>query len=100
MKLWEKIREVIMGWPDIIEKPSQFGSPHGYYTNGVGFCHFHGENELDIKLSRKLQKKFLDNKRVLQNPYSDENILVRFDVENDADWAVSIVKLAYEEVKK
>ena len=100
MKLWEEIRKKIMGWFNVIEKPSQFGSPHGYWVGSKGFCHFHGENELDIKLSRGFQKNFLSDKRVSQNPYSDKNILVRFNTESDADYALSIVRQAYEEVEK
>ena len=66
MKLWEKIRKEILSWRGVIEKPSEFGSPHGYWVSSKGFCHFHGENELDIKLSRELQKKFLGDKRISQ----------------------------------
>lgn len=97
MKLWEKIRKEIISWNGVMEKPSEYGSPHGYWKNGIGFCHFHGEGQIDIKMLGAKQKTFTKDKRVSQNPYTAENILVDFKTENDLDFVLKIVRTAYEE---
>lgn len=63
----ERLRQQILALPGIVEKPHRV-SPHAYYVGGRDIAHFHGENQIDIRLSHAAQAEALG--RGLAEPHA------------------------------
>jgi hypothetical protein len=60
-ELIDKLRAL----PDVEEAPSQFHGEPAFWIDGREFVHFHGQDEIEIRLTRRLITR-LDDERVWQ----------------------------------
>ena len=63
----ESLRRKILALPGIIEKAHRV-SPHAYYVGGREIAHFHGPNQIDIRLTQVAQAEALT--RGLAEPHA------------------------------
>jgi hypothetical protein len=54
----ERLRQQILALPGILEKPHRV-SPHAYYVGRREIAHFHGEIQIDIRLTQAAQAEAL-----------------------------------------
>ena len=90
----EEIREEILLWKDVKEKPNKFGTP-SFFVNNKEFAHFHSDTQMDI---RKPQNFKLKDKRMGENPFSDSWFHFNFKNKKDVEDMVKIVKQIYEQL--
>lgn len=90
----EEIRREILSWKLVNEKPNKFRNM-SFFVNGKEFCHFHSNNQMDIKKPKDFD---LNDERFEQNPFSDIWFLFNFKTKKDADDMVKIIKRTYDEL--
>lgn len=98
MNMKRKIHSRILSWENIIEKPNRFGTP-SFFINDNEFAHFHSESQLDVRIPKSISQVIKLDKRIEPNPYSDKWFLINFKNENDAKFALNIIRKTYEELK-
>ncbi len=69
-----------------------------YYLHGREIAHFHGDREVDIRLTRlrqrRLNKTLSGDRRVRLRPRPSEWVWVRFSKRPDTDFVMELVKQA------
>ena len=87
----EKIRNEILSWKFIIEKPNKYYTP-SFYVKDIELCHFHSVSQMDIR--KPMDFKFNDLRKE-PNPYSDKFFHFNFKTKKDMDDMIKIIKRVY-----
>jgi hypothetical protein len=79
-------------------KKSRWMDRTAFYTGKREFAHFHGNQEIDVRLTRRYQQeysgKLKGDKRVKFRERPSEWISIKFATTGDIDYVFSIVSLA------
>jgi hypothetical protein len=91
----EKLRQI----PGIEERASKVSGGSALFFNGKEIAHFHHDNEIDIRLTRKIIRQEglhhpVDSKIHLHRSPSSDWIEVRFRTSDELDEAVRLTRLA------
>ncbi len=92
----QQIRDILMTFPSVVEKPNMFGTKLAYFFREREFAHFHSENQLDIHLSKNEADEVAA--QAIENPFSSHWILFNITSPEDARKALLLLKKAYEKV--
>ena len=90
----EKIRNEILTLKNIEEKPNKFGNI-SFYVNGIEFCHFHSNNQIDIRKPKNFSS--IDT-RIEKNSFSNLWLLFNFQNKKDMQDMINIIKKTYKEI--
>ncbi len=78
---------------------SRWSNETAYVIKGKEFAHFHGQNELDVRLTRVFQRKFgsrlEEDSRIRLRPRPSEWIAITLATKEDTDFAFELVKQAW-----
>lgn len=96
MDFCNQIRDILMTFPSVVEKPNMFGTKLAYFFREREFAHFHSESQLDIKISKTEAAEIAA--QAMENPFSSDWILFNINSEQDARKALLLLKRAYEKV--
>ena len=69
------LRHDLRALPGVEEAPSQFHGEPAYWIDGREFAHFHGEDIVEIRLTRKLIRA-LDDPRAPQRSLASDWVIV------------------------
>ncbi len=94
--LFSQLRDMLITFPSVVEKPNMFGTKHAYFCRGREFAHFHSEDQLDIHVSVDEISGIAAD--AIENPFSPDWILFNIRSEQDARTAMLLLKKAYEKV--
>ncbi len=90
----------ISSLPGVERKESRWGLETAYFVEGKEFAHFHAENEIDVRLTKTLQKKLRrrlsTDPRVKFRPRPSEWVVIILSARKDADFAFELIQLARE----
>jgi len=88
----------ICSLPGVEKKRSRWGPMTAYCVHGREIAHFHGDHEIDIRLTspnqRRLAKTLSGDLRVRLRPKPSEWVWVRFSTRRDTDFVIELVKQA------
>ena len=71
----ERLLASLAQLPDVESRPSQFHGEPAFWIDGREFVHTHGDEQLEIRLTRKLIAE-LDDDRVVQRARTSDWIVV------------------------
>ncbi len=93
---FNKLRDLLMTFPSVVERQNEFGTKHAYFYRNREFAHFHSENQMDIKVARNEVENIAPE--AIENPFSSSWVLFNINSEQDARRAFLLLKKAYEKV--
>ncbi len=97
--LADLLDERIQSLPQVDKRKSKWSSNDAYSIKGREFVHFHGSNKIDIRLTKKLQKKFADmikgDARVESRIRPSEWVMLTLLKTNDVEFAYHLIRLAH-----
>lgn len=101
MKLRKELQARLLDHPEIELKKSRFADKEAFFVGKREIAHFHGNNEIDIRLTKaEIRKrgyaKTGDSRIHLRNPSGDW-VEVGFRKEQDLDLVVEIASAAVKE---
>lgn len=67
IELWDQLR----GLPDVEERPSQFHGEAALWIDGREFLHLHGDDVVEIRLTRRLISRLEDERAPARARHSD-----------------------------
>jgi len=92
----ESLRRKILALPGIIEKAHRV-SPHAYYVGGREIAHFHGPNQIDIRLTQVAQAEALS--RGLAEPHAHASqagwVTCRFPEPHSVETVLALMEKAH-----
>ncbi len=101
-KLRKELIEKLERFPGLEDRPSKVAGGSAIFYKGKEIAHFHNDNEIDVRLTRKVIRKEglshqTDSKIHKHRSPSSEWIEIRFHKSNEVDEAVRLFKLALEQ---
>jgi hypothetical protein len=96
------IRRILGRWPGVEIGKSRFGGLEAFFVEGREFAHFHGPNELDIRLTRRVQRvqraqpSLLEDERVGFRERPSDWVTYRFENSEDCKCAEALLRLAWQ----
>lgn len=98
-KLRKDLIKKLEGIPGLEDRPSKVAGGSAIFYKGKEIAHFHHDNEIDIRLTRKVIRKEAlnhptDSKIHKHRSPSSEWIEIRFRKTNDLDEVVRLFKMA------
>lgn len=92
----ESLRRKILALPGIIEKAHRV-SPHAYYVGGREIAHFHGPNQIDIRLTQVAQAEALSRRLAEPHAHAPQAgwVTCRFPQPHSVEAVVALVAKAH-----
>ncbi len=98
VKVAETLDVKIRALPSVQSTKSRWGHQTAYVIGEREFAHFHRQNEIDVRLTRAVQRKMRvdlrEDPRVKLRPGSSDWITITLATEEDLDFAFELVKQA------
>ncbi len=96
--LTESLDSKVLSLEGVERRTSRWGHKVAYWTRNREFAHFHDETELDIRVTKNLEKgirKILADPRIRLRPRPSDWIRFEMRSLNDVEAAFKLVKLAW-----
>ena len=98
------LKSKILSLAGVERRESRWGKDPAYFVDGREFVHFHGRRELDIRLTKRLQgigrSRLQQDSRIGFRKGRSEWITFTVGAEGDLEFALSLIKLAWEGNRK
>ena len=94
-----RLRRTVCKWAGVEIRKSRFGKSEAFFVEGREFAHFHTSNELDIRLTRRVQREqeeLLEDERVGLRERPSDWITFRFGNREDSKRAEALLRLAWQ----
>ena len=88
----EPLLEALRTLPDVEEWPSQFHGEPAFWIDGREFAHTHGDDEIEVRLTRKLIAR-VDDERVVQRARTSDWVILR---QSDEQLVLELARQALE----
>jgi hypothetical protein len=86
--------------PGLEARRSRCGPDVAFFLEGAEIAHFHADDEIDVRLTKKVlrinREALAGDPRVVPRRSASDWVAVRFATAQDAEFAASLVRLAYE----
>ena len=94
-------RNWIENLPEVTKAPHRFGGVE-FQVHGLEFMHFHGNTQMDVRLSKGDQAKILTEGKAERHQFAPEAgwVTVRIRSKKELDDAKEVVQLAYSRAKR
>ena len=96
--LAQQLETRILGLPGVERKKSRWMSERAYHVGSREFAHFHRNGEIDVRLTRRVQREQADrirnDRRVKFRERASDWIALRLSRAEDVNYAFEIVRLA------
>ncbi len=98
---YEALREWILQHPSVAQAPHRFGGVE-FNIDGFEFMHFHGQTQLDIRLSMEDQSRMLKEGKAQHHLYAPQAGYVTFRIRSNEDVATAkeLIELAYKNARE
>ncbi len=92
----EILRRKIFALPGIIEKAHRV-SPHAYYVGGREIAHFHGPNQIDIRLTQVAQAEALSRRLAEPHAHAPQAgwVTCRFPQPHSVETVLALIQKAH-----
>jgi Family of unknown function (DUF5519) len=98
MSVRDELERRLTEIPDVTRRPSRWGHAHAYFVGDREIAHFHGDQRLDVRLTRERIRQFVSERafdeRVKTRGPSADWVAVRLLEARDLPLALSLIQEA------
>ena len=86
----ELLRERLLAREGVTSGPSTLAKTTAFFAGGEELAHFHGDDEIDVRLPPRHQRDYVTRGPVRPRPHPSPWIAIRFESEADVELALEM----------